>query len=165
MGGTYQKPAHRSHFPERLPFFEQCPFFLPSCHPSFFYMAVILMSVSPTKTSGAGRQGSWAVSSICHRPSTHISAQQAQLPPSHQGLDAPSPLTMRLALAMWCLITPPPRMIIPECLAKMAWVLMSLRSGEESCGQALDPASSPTPLLCGPSASPSTMSSTRPGFL
>lgn len=66
---------------------------------------------------------------------------------------------------MWCLTTPPPRMIIPECLAKMAWVLMSLRSGEECCGQALDPASSPTLLLRDPSASPSTMSSTRPGFL
>lgn len=76
-----------------------------------------------------------------------------------------SPLTMRLALAMWCLTTPPPRMIMPERLAKIACVLMSLRSGEEGCGQTVGPASPPPLLLCGPSASPSTMSRTRPGFL
>lgn len=72
MGGTYQKSVYRAHSPERLPFFEQCSFFLPPYHPSFFSIAVILMSVSPTKTSGAGRQGSWAVSpvygiSLAHR--------------------------------------------------------------------------------------------------
>lgn len=36
---------------------------------------------------------------------------------------------------------------MPERLAKMAWVLMSLRSGEEHCGQAPDPASHPPRLL------------------
>lgn len=38
---------------------------------------------------------------------------------------------------------------MPECLAKMAWLLMSLRSREERCGQALGPAS-PPPLLLWP---------------
>lgn len=51
---------------------------------------------------------------------------------------------------MWCLTKPPPRMIIPVCLAKMACVLMSLRSGEERCGQAVDPASPPPLLPCDP---------------
>lgn len=36
---------------------------------------------------------------------------------------------------------------MPERLAKMASVLMSLRSREEHCGQALGPASPPPPLL------------------
>ena len=47
--------------------------------------------------------------------------------------------TMRLALQMWCLIKPPPRMIIPVCLALIAMVLSSLKSCK--------------------------ISSTRPGFL
>lgn len=41
---------------------------------------------------------------------------------------------MRLALAMWCLTKPPPRMIIPVLWAKMAWVLMRRRSGGHRVG-------------------------------
>lgn len=79
---------------------------------------------------------------------------------------------MRLALAMWCFTSPPPKMIIPVFLAKMAWVLMSRRS---ALGQ---PSGDPKGFFFyfgGGSGSytapprgtnsPSTMSSTSPGRL
>lgn len=41
-------------------------------------------------------------------------------------------LTIRFALQMWCLISPPPRMIIPVLLANTAWLFILRMSEEKS---------------------------------
>lgn len=84
-----------------------------------------------------------------HGPNTQARLQAGpSAAPTGDQAHAVSPLTMRLALAMWCLTTPPPRMIMPERLAKMACVLMSRRSGGRRLWSVSGPSqpSSPAPL-------------------
>lgn len=55
-----------------------------------------------------------------HRVSPQTLFEGPQTLPSPSPAPGVSPLTIRLALAMWCLTKPPPRMIIPVLGAKMA---------------------------------------------